>query len=164
MYFKEFDNLNAALEKVKLELIPAVQSELSILCANSNQLGDEEQCEELFSIIVFKLKNDIDSMLRLVDLLLFPLIDQIVRGHINEHKIESFATLRFYHERFISNINELRNLCNNYVAITIWSNTKKRVCLNLFYLEQSLLRYINFMENTIFPLLMSYNSSTLLIK
>lgn len=164
MYFREFDNLNAAFYKAKLELIPAVKDEMAILYANSNNLGDEEHSQALFPILTFKLKNNIDSLLRLVDQVLFPLIEQIISGHKSEHKIQSFDILRVHHDRCISNISELRLLCNNYVTNTQWSNSKRKVCLNLYHLEQTLLAYINFMENSIFPLLIPFTDNELISK
>jgi iron-sulfur cluster repair protein YtfE (RIC family) len=149
MYFQEFDNLNKALDKAKLVLIPTLKNQLATLYENSNNLGDEEQNQGLFSILTFKLKSDLDSLLRMVDQVLFPLIEQIISGHKSEHKIQSFDILRVHHDRCISNISELRLLCNNYMTNTQWSNSKRKVCLNLYHLEQTLLAYINFMENSI---------------
>ena len=54
MYFQEFDNLKNAFNKVKLELIPAVYNQINTLYENSNNLGDEEQNQQLFSIITVK--------------------------------------------------------------------------------------------------------------
>lgn len=159
MYFQEFDNLNNAFYKAKLVLIPTLKNQLTTLYENSNKLGDEEQNQELFSIITVKLKSDIDTVLRLVDQLLFPVIEQIIGGITNEHQIQSFDMLRMYHQRCVLKISELRSLCNYYVANAKWSNSKRKVCMNLFQLEHSLLSYINFMENSIFPLLIPANHS-----
>jgi iron-sulfur cluster repair protein YtfE (RIC family) len=159
MYFQEFDNLNKAFYKAKLVLIPNLKNQLITLYENSNNLGDEEQNQELFSIITVKLKSDVDTVLRLVDQLLFPVIEQIIGGITNEHQIQSFYMLRMYHQRCVLKISELRMLCNNYVTNANWSNSKRKVCMNLFQLEQSLLAYINFMENNIFPLLIPLNDS-----
>jgi iron-sulfur cluster repair protein YtfE (RIC family) len=159
MYFQEFDNLNKAFYKAKLVLIPTLKNQLITLYENSNNLGDEEQNQELFSIITVKLKSDVDTVLRLVDQLLFPLIEQIIGEITNEHHIQSFYMLRMYHQRCVLKISEFRMLCNNYVTNANWSNSKRKVCMNLFQLEQSLLAYINFMENNIFPLLIPSNDS-----
>ena len=164
MYFQEFDNLNKALDKAKLVLIPTLKNQLATLYENSNNLGDEEQNQGLFSILTFKLKSDLDSLLRMVDQVLFPLIEQIISGHKSEHKIQSFDILRVHHDRCISNISELRLLCNNYMTNTQWSNSKRKVCLNLYHLEQTLLAYINFMENSIFPLLIPFTDNELISK
>jgi hypothetical protein len=159
MYFQEFDNLKNAFNKVKLELIPAVNIQINTLYENSNNLGDEEQNQQLFSIITVKLKSDVDTVLRLVDQLLFPVIEQIIGGITNEHQIQSFDMLRMYHQRCVLKISELRLLCNNYITDTKWSHSKRKVCLNLYQAEYSLLVYINFMENSIFPFLITSNDS-----
>jgi iron-sulfur cluster repair protein YtfE (RIC family) len=164
MYFQEFDNLNKALDKAKLVLIPTLKNQLATLYENSNNLGDEEQNQGLFSIITVKLKSDVDTVLRLVDQLLFPLIEQIIGGINNKHPIQSFDMLRMYHQRCVLKISELRTLCNNYVTNPIWSNSKRKVCMNLFQLEQTLLAYINFMENSIFPLLIPFTDNELISK
>lgn len=155
MYFQEFDNLKNAFNKIKLELIPAVYNQINTLYENSINLGDKEQNQQLFSIITVKFKSDVDTVLRLVDHLLFPVIEEIIGGITNEHQIQSFDMLRMYHQRCVLNISELRLLCNNYITDTKWSHTKRKVCLNLYQTEHSLLVYINFMENSIFPFLIS---------
>jgi iron-sulfur cluster repair protein YtfE (RIC family) len=164
MYFQEFDNLNKAFYKAKLVLIPTLKTQLATLYENSNNLGDEEQNQGLFSIITVKLKSDVDTVLRLVDQLLFPVIEQIIGCINNKHPIQSFDMLRMYHQRCVLKISELRSLCNNYVTNPNWSNSKRNVCMNLFQLEQSLLAYINFMENSIFTLLIPSNDSQLFAK
>jgi iron-sulfur cluster repair protein YtfE (RIC family) len=159
MYFQEFDNLNNAFYKAKLVLIPTLKNQMTTLYENSNDLGDQEQSQELFSIITVKLKSDVDTTLRLVDQLLFPVIEHIIGGISADHQIQSFNMLRMYHQRCVFNVSELRTLCNNYVTNANWSSAKRNVCMNLFQLEQSLLAYINFMENSIFPLLIPSNHS-----
>lgn len=163
MYFQEFDNLNKAYLKLKTELIPNVNIQMATLYEISSTLGEEEQNQGLLSIISCKLKNDVDAMLRMIDHILLPLIEKIIEDPSNT-KIQSFDMLRMYHQRCIASTSELRSMCNNYITESNWSVTKRKTCLNLFDAEKSLLLYINFMENSIFPLLMPFTKSYDLIK
>jgi len=165
MDFQEFDDLKTAFIKVNLEIIPTVNNHIAILYHNSIRLEDEEQhLLELFLFNVFKLKSDVDTVFRLVDQLLFPLIEEIISGFILKHKIQSFCMLRKYHQRWIFDISKLRLIFSEYTIETNWSNSKRKVYMNLYDVEQSLLAYINFMENRIFQLLIPSNDSQLFVK
>lgn len=46
---------------------------------------------------------------------------------------------------------ELREMCNEFVAISKWSENKRKSCEGLFAFYESILQYMNFEELTVLP-------------
>lgn len=154
MFFKEISDLPEALMKVETDLLPHFVDQVNLAHATASDLGDAEPSHGYFSLLTSKLILETETMSRMLNILLFPLIKNIVNQNKSEFKcIESFTVLKTYHNRILKVIKELREGCNQYVLSEAWSEYKRESCLYVHSLELSFLNYVNFMEGTFFPLL-----------
>lgn len=156
MFFQELKDLKLALNQLKLELVPTLQTEIATLQSNSVILSDLEMEEVDLSIAAIQLSNDTNAMFRMLKFVLIPLVDALIENPSHNKSIQSFDILRIYHKRIIAHFNELREMCNQHIIGTDWSYQKKVSCLNVYHSEQAFLKYVNFMETTLFSLLTPY--------
>ena len=154
MYFQESHNLSEALVLAEGVLIPNLLRNVEELHNEARILGDVDTKQGYFSILTSKFKTEIESLIRLEQQILFPLVKKIVNHEDSDFKcIQSFAVLRSYHQRTNHLLQELRESCNNLVIDMHWSDLKRKSCLNLYEMEQAYLKFVNFMEGTFFLLL-----------
>ena len=62
MFFQEIRDLKLAVNQLKTDLVPSLQTEISALQSNIAILGDLETSEELFSITALKKNNSQNSL------------------------------------------------------------------------------------------------------
>ena len=72
MFFQEIRDLKLAVNQLKTDLVPSLQTEISALQSNIAILGDLETSEELFSITALKLNHDANAMYRMLEFVLIP--------------------------------------------------------------------------------------------
>ncbi len=156
MFFQELKDLQLALNQLKFELIPLLQTEISELQSNTVVLGELEEIEGVLANIVLQLNHDTNAMYRMLKFVLIPLTEELVLNPNHHKSIQSFDILRIYHKRILSHFNDLREMCNQHIVIPEWSYQKKVSCLNVYHAEQTFIKYVNFMETTLFSLLTPY--------
>ena len=156
MFFQELKDLKLALNQLKSDLVPSLQTEISLLQSNCAILVELESSESVLSLTSIKLNNDTNAMYRMLKFVLIPLVEEIIQNPNQNKPIQSFHILRIYHRRIQSHFTNLRELCNQHVVGLNWSFQKKVSCLNVYQSEQAFLKYVNFMETTVFSLLMPY--------
>jgi len=74
-------------------------------------------------------------------------------GHGGTNQFNEFNVLRAAHKRMYRILGNLRNICNDYVLETNWSDCKKHNCMSSHQLELKFLNYFNFTESTIIPII-----------
>ena len=153
MFFQELNDLKLAVNQLKTNLVPLLQAEISVLQSNSAILGELEASEGMLSKTAFQLNNDANAMYRMLNFVLIPLMEELIRNPNHTKSIQSFDRLRIYHKRIHEHFNDLREMCNKHIIIMGWSFQKKVSCLNVYHSEQVFLKYVNFMETTLFSLL-----------
>ncbi len=156
MFFQELKDLQLALNQLKLELIPLLQNEVSALQSNTAILSELETSEGVLSMTAMHLNQDANAMYRMLKFVLIPLIEELIQNPEQNQSIQSFDILRIYHKRIHVHFNDLRELCNQHIVEMTWSFQKKVSCLNVYHSEQVFLKYVNFMETTLFSLLKPY--------
>jgi len=156
MFFQEIRDLKLAVNQLKTDLVPSLQTEISALQSNIAILGDLETSEELFSITALKLNHDANAMYRMLEFVLIPLMEDLIQNPNDKKSIQSFNILKIYHKRILGHFIDLREMCNQHLVDMGWSFQKKVSCLNVYQSEQVFLKYVNFMETTLFSLLMPY--------
>ncbi len=156
MFFQELKDLKLAVNRLKTDLVPSLQTEISALQSNTAVLSELETSEGVLSITAMQLNQDANAMYRMLKFVLIPLIEELIQNPEQNQSIQSFDILRIYHKRIHAHFNDLRELCNHHIVEMTWSFQKKVSCLNVYHSEQVFLKYVNFMETTLFSLLKPY--------
>ncbi len=103
------------------------------------------------SISIFR--QEFESLKRLFNMVLVPAVQKCLSDNNCAQPFNGFTVLRSTHEKQRKALDNLRRHCDSFVLQENWTEEKKGQCLTTFNLHQEFLKYLNFCESTLIPLL-----------
>jgi hypothetical protein len=149
MYFTPFTDIAPSLKLIEIDLIPSLKFQAEKLL-KSIDADQEKQGDDLkFYSIVLQFNHELESLSRLLALILFPAIRKSLDKMQESPALDGFNIIRAIHKRQQNSITKLRELCNQYTVELVWPEQKKMHCHNSYQLESAFLNYLNFFESQV---------------
>ncbi len=149
MYFTPVADIAQSLKLIEIDLIPSLkfQSEklLKSVDLNNETRGDDIQ----FYVIVYQFNQELQSLARLLSMILFPAIRKTLDKQKEPPALHGFNIIRSIHKRQQNAISKLREICNQYTVEYDWKEQKQLHCHNSYQLEAAFLNYLNFFESQV---------------
>jgi iron-sulfur cluster repair protein YtfE (RIC family) len=105
--------------------------------------------EDLVMLLFYKLKDELEQMLRNDRIIVFPLIRREI-GHANQAGMPlPTAMIHQMHKKILKLLDKLRLQVNSYLVKPEWSESFKLFCDELFTLDQQIQQAIYIKENVL---------------
>lgn len=157
MFFEESVNIREAIQRVTKEIFPLIRKKFSELEEKNTELL---KADHSLAFSFNRLKKEFEGLSNKFELLWVPAVVKCLETSDCQKPFNGFTIIRASHIRQRKGLLELRNMCDAYVMEESWEQEKKQLCFQAYQLETAYLKYLNFMESTLIPMLKQLSQST----
>lgn len=114
------------------------------------EAADAEKVQVL-SILYYRLKDEIEQLIRNDTLIIFPLIRNDQQVEASKSRKLPVDMIHNKNKKIMYLLDKLRHLANNYIAKPSWTHQFRLLCDELHHLDQQVLQTIYLKENVLLP-------------
>ncbi len=111
---------------------------------------DAEQVE-VVSILFYRLKDEIEQLIRNDTLIIFPLIRNDQQGEASHTRKLPLEMIHSKNKKIMYLLDKLRHLANEYIAKPSWTQEFRLLCDEMHNLDQQVRQTIYLKENVLLP-------------
>jgi iron-sulfur cluster repair protein YtfE (RIC family) len=114
------------------------------------EANDAEKVEVL-SILYYRLKDEIEQLIRNDTLIIFPLIRNDQQVEASKSRKLPLEMIHSKNKKIMYLLDKLRHMANDYIAKPSWTQQFRLLCDELHNLDQQVLQTIYLKENVLLP-------------
>ena len=112
---------------------------------------DDQEKVELLSILFYRLKDEIEQLIRNDTLIIFPLIRNDSNVAPCQGRKLPLEMIHSKNKKIMYMLEKMRAMANGYIAKPAWTSNFRILCDELHNLEQQVLQSIYLKENVLLP-------------
>jgi iron-sulfur cluster repair protein YtfE (RIC family) len=116
----------------------------------TDESSDHEKVE-LMSILYYRMKDEIEQLIRNDTLIIFPLIRNDQQVTPCQGRKLPLEMIHSKNKKIIFMLDKMRAMANNYIAKPDWTSGFRMLCDELHNLEQQVMQAIYLKENVLLP-------------